>query len=156
MTQASTDILFPAYWQRGPIDFGNEGRGKRVSNICWISQLVIHSVIRPYDSGHEVDAAVSAPTDDLPCPGLAGRNQAETKAELADLLKMADEEGAEARKGGLIKITQSGDASICIECGKTARRDRVLAHVLYKHMDLKTWACPLWCACFHRWNGTYH
>ena len=148
MTQASTDVLFPTYWQRGPIDLGNEGRGKRVSNICWISHLVIYPFIRPYDSGHEVDA-VSAPTDDLPCPGLAGRNQAETKVELAELLKMADDEGAEARKQGLGKITQSGDTSKCIECGKTARRDRLLAHVVYKHLDLKTWACPLWYVCFY-------
>ena len=140
MTQTSTDILFPAYWRRGPIDLGNEGRGKRVSNICWIRSLVIHSFI---------DAAVSAPTDDLPCPGLAGRNQAETKAELAELLKMADDEGAEARKQGLDKITQSGNTSKCIECGKTARRDRLLAHVVYKHLDLRTWACPLWCVCFY-------
>ena len=67
----------------------------------------------------------------------------------------AYEEGAEARKQGLGKITQSGDTSMYINCGKTARRERVLAHVLYKHMDMKTWSYPLWCVCFHRWNGTY-
>ena len=66
-----------------------------------------------------------------------------------ELLKMADDEGAEARKQGLSKITQSGNTSMCIECGKTARRDRLLAHVVYKHLDLKTWACPLWCVCFY-------
>jgi hypothetical protein len=35
-----------------------------------------------------------------------------------------------------------------MECGmKKQRRDRVLAHILYAHLGLKPWVCPLWCVC---------
>jgi hypothetical protein len=115
-----------------------------VSNICRISRLVTHPFISPHNSSHQADAD-GAPIDDLPCPGLSGKNNAEKRAHLNDLLATAKEDGKEAREAGLHKVTKVGDASKCTECQHTGRRDRVLDHVLYRHLDLKTWSCPLWC-----------
>jgi len=62
---------------------------------------------------------------------------------------MAKADSAKDHKSGLGYITQKGDTYKCIECGKTGRRDRLVAHVMFKHLQLKTWACPLWCVCSH-------
>jgi hypothetical protein len=153
MPQAPTKVLFPSCGQPDDLDRGNKGRGRRrASNICCIRRLLTHPFIRPYNSSHhadaDADAAASAATDDLPCPGLSGKNKAENRVHLKELLATAEADGAEARKPAQGKLTQDGDTSRCIECGKTGRRDRLVAHVVYKHLDQKTWVCPLWCVCF--------
>ena len=119
-----------------------------MSNIFWINRLVVHPVNGPFNSSREAETPAGSPVGDPHCPGISGQNEAEIKAELARLLKIADAKGAEARNMSLEKITKNGNTFRCIECGKTGRRDRLLDHILYKHLDLKTWSCPLWCVCF--------
>jgi len=92
--------------------------------------------------------------DDILCPGLSGKNKADIKSALNSLLATAEADGAEARKAGLSKITQNGGTSKCNECGKINRRDRLLDHVAFKHLGLRTWSCPLWCVCILWCGGT--
>jgi hypothetical protein len=120
-----------------------------VSNICRISRLVIHPVSMPYNSSSEVEAPTSSLVNDLPCPGLGGQSEADVQEELANLLELADAHGAEARELGLDGVSREGSLYKCITCGKAGRRDRLLAHVVYKHLDIKAWGCPLWFVCFH-------
>jgi len=85
-------------------------------------------------------------TQDLPCPGISGQDDADIREELIKLLEIAEGTGSNAREQGLEKISKNvtGDRRYkCTECGKKGRRDRLLAHVLYKHLHLKTWGCPL-------------
>ena len=108
--------------------------------------MVIHSVINTRPEG---EGAASAPTDEAPCPGLIGRDMAEKKSNLVELLLRAEEGGAEIRRLGLGLISIKGKSHTCDRCGKVDRRDRLLSHTVYKHLGYKTWACPHWYVCFH-------
>jgi len=103
--------------------------------------MVIHFAINTRLGG---EGTASAPTGDAPCPGLVGRNKAEKTENLINLLKIAYEAGAETRKLGLGLMSTNGKTHTCDTCGKIDRRDRLLAHVVYKHLGFKTWICPLW------------
>jgi len=75
---------------------------------------------------------------------------------LVTLLEIAEADGAAAREAGPEAISTNGNGCKCIICGKSdKRRDRILTHVLYKHLGLKTWACPLWFVFFRWWSGIY-
>ena len=117
-----------------------------MSNVCQISRMVIHFVINTRLEG---EGAASAPTGDAPCPGLSGQNAAEKNANFAELLEIADEGGAETRRLGLNLMSINGKTHTCTKCGKVDRWDRLLAHIVYKHLGFKTWACPLWYVRFH-------
>jgi len=108
--------------------------------------MVIHFAINTRLEG---EGAASAPTGDASCPGLVGRNETEKTANFIKLVKIADEGGAETRKLGLDLMSTDGKVHTCDTCGKIDRRDRLLAHIVYKHLGFKTWACPLWYVCFH-------
>lgn len=118
-----------------------------MSNFCHISQKLIHSAIRPYNTRREGETA--AASGDVPCPGLVGRNAVEKTEHFAELMETANKEGAEARKAGLGLISTNDNTYQCKVCHKQDRRDRLLAHVVYKHLGFKTWACPLWFVYFH-------
>jgi hypothetical protein len=148
MLQAPAKVLFPFCGQLNRLDLGNRGRGRRASNIFQISRLVTHPFIRPNNSSHQADADA----DDLPCPGLAGKSNAANKRQLKKLLTTAEEDGEEARTPGHAFVKKNGRASKCTKCEKTGRRDRVLDHVLYRHLNVKSWSCPLWCVNFHWWD----
>ena len=120
-----------------------------MSNICQISRVVIHFAIGPYNTSSEGEGIPNAPNGDASCPGLVGKNALEKKAKFVKLLERAEEEGATARKQGLDLMSKSGNVHKCKTCEKIDRRDRLLAHFLYKHLGLKTWRCVLWYVCFH-------
>jgi hypothetical protein len=113
-----------------------------VSDICRISRLV-SPINRSYNSISKDEAS------DPPCPGLASQDSDGIKEELADLIDIAEADGAAAREPALQGVSWVGNRYECIKCGKAGRRDRVLGHVIYNHFGLKTWTCPLWFVCFH-------
>ena len=119
-----------------------------MSNIFRINRLVAHPVNGPRYSSSEEETPSDALASDPHCPGIAGPNEAEMKVKLARLLKIAHTDGAEARNRALQKIIKDSGTFKCIDCGKTGRRDRLVAHAIYKHLDMKAWECPLWCVCF--------
>ena len=122
-----------------------------MSNICRISQLVIHLIIRPHNDG---EAATNAPNIRA-CPGLKGTKD-EWKNELREYLEHAESDGADVRQEASQKIRKDGSSHRCIECGKTKkRRDRMVTHVIYEHLGLKPWPCPLWCVRFRGSSWIY-
>ena len=120
---------------------------QEVSNIFRINRLAVHPVNGPHYSSLEDETPGGTVAGDPHCPGIAGENSLDFKTELERLLKIAEGDGAEARKQGLKSIRKEGSTTKCVYCGKTGRRDGLLAHVIYNHLALKTWACPLWCVC---------
>ena len=83
------------------------------------------------------------------CPGLAGQDETTRQEELKGLLEIAHENGRPLRELASGMMKREGGTARCSECGKTARHERVLAHILLHHLQTKTWACPLWCVCAH-------
>jgi len=110
--------------------------------------MVIHTTIRPYIPTHEGKAAGGVPTRRHTCPGIGGPNGRKRKAEIGALLQTADDSGAEARVPGLACMVRDEKGHQCQTCGQRDRRDRLLSHILLKHLGLKTWVCPLWFVCF--------
>jgi hypothetical protein len=83
------------------------------------------------------------------CPGLAGQDQTTRQEELKGLLEIAHANGRQLRKRAEKMLMREGWASRCSECGKKTRHDRVVAHILLHHLEIRAWACPLWCVCGH-------
>ena len=79
--------------------------------------MVIHFAIRPYNIILEGEGAATAPTGDVPCPGLVRQNAAAKMTDFIGLLEMVDDEGAEAHKLGLGSMSTNGNINRCIECG---------------------------------------
>ena len=92
----------------------------------------------------EEDAGSSAPTDDRACRGPSSLNEVERRKEIADLLAGAEATSSAARELGQGSLSKEGNGYKCKDCGKKGRRDRLISHIVYKHLSLKTWACPLW------------
>ena len=64
-------------------------------------------------------------------------------------MKKADEDQTEPEKLVAGRLKQNGTIAECIQCKRKDRRDRLISHILYKHLTLKTWECGLWYVCFH-------
>ena len=92
----------------------------------------------------EEDATSSAPTGDRACRGPSSLNEVERRKEIADLLAGAEATSSAARELGQGSLSKDGNGYKCKDCGKSGRRDRLISHIVYKHLSLKTWACPLW------------
>jgi hypothetical protein len=104
----------------------------------------------PSRGSHDASAqtAGDGATRGAPCPGPSIRDGVEGRAEIANLLKVAEKNGADARKLGVGSLVKFGKKYECQSCQKRDRRDRLLSHVLLDHFQIKTWACPLWFVCF--------
>jgi hypothetical protein len=102
---------------------------------------------RHYAPRKDVDD--NAPARPPPCPRLSGQSGVERKAELNALLQLADFNGAKARQAGEGSMLTIGKTFECKICQKRDRHDRLLSHIVYIHLELKTWACPLWFVCFY-------
>ena len=95
--------------------------------------------------------------DARPCPGIPGDSNNDRKASLRRLLKTAEVDGAPAREAVRHMTTKKGNLHHCNICTTTnERRDRLVAHVLLEHTDIKTWGCPQWYVYFHRVELTAH
>ena len=92
----------------------------------------------------EEDATSSAPTGDRACRGPSSLNEDDRKVEVAELLARAEATSLAASELGQGSLSKDGNRYKCKDCGKRGRRDRLMSHIVYKHLSLKTWVCPLW------------